>query len=227
MISARWANKRRVTSFRTKLLIAIMLVVSAIMAFGLYLAQRNVTAAAQRDLQQSFQAELSSLDKVQELRNAALAERCRVLALRPRIHAALEDNALDLLYPSAKDELRDLMEGDEASSEQVTPSLHAKFYRFLDGAGAVLSPPNPKDVGELDPRTEAQLGLKKLPEAQQIGYIQENFDAVDEIVHQVVAVPIFSTETGDVISALIVGFRPIELTGKGGGAGMKHGIRVT
>ena len=77
MISARWANKRRVTSFRTKLLVAIMLVVSAIMAFGLYLAQRNVTAAAQRDLQQSFQAELSSLDKVQELRNAALAERCR------------------------------------------------------------------------------------------------------------------------------------------------------
>ncbi len=226
MISARWANKRRVTSFRTKLLVAIMLVVSAIMAFGLYLAQRNVTAAAQRDLQQSFQAELSSLDKVQELRNAALAERCRVLALRPRIHAALEDNALDLLYPSAKDELRDLMESEEPSAEQATPSLRAKFYRFLDGTGAVLSPPNPKDVGQLDPRTEAQLGLKKLPGAQQIGYIRENSDAADEIVDQVVAVPIFSTETGDVISALVVGFRPIELTGKGAGAGMKNGIWI-
>src|SRR5436189_1302008 len=226
MISARRANKRRVTSFRTKLLVAIMLVVSAIMAFGLYLAQRNVTAAAQRDLQQSFQAELSSLDKVQELRNAALAERCRALALRPRIHAALEDNALDLLYPSAKDELRDLMEGDEPASDEATPSLHAKFYRFLDGAGAVLSPPNPKDVGELDPRTEAQLGLKKLPDAQQIGYIRENSDAADEIVDQVVAVPIFSTETGDVISTLVVGFRPIELTGKGAGAGMKNGIWI-
>src|SRR5437763_11124830 len=226
MISARRANKRRVTSFRTKLLVAIMLVVSAIMAFGLYLAQRNVTAAAQRDLQQSFQAELSSLDKVQELRNAALAERCRVLALRPRIHAALEDNALDLLYPSAKDELRDLMESEEPSAEQATPSLRAKFYRFLDGTGAVLSPPNPKDVGQLDPRTEAQLGLKKLPGAQQIGYIRENSDAADEIVDQVVAVPIFSTETGDVISALVVGFRPIELTGKGAGAGMKNGIWI-
>jgi hypothetical protein len=32
---------------------------------------------------------------------------------KPRIHAALEDNALDLLYPSAKDELRDLMDGGE------------------------------------------------------------------------------------------------------------------
>src|SRR5438132_5855825 len=224
MISARWANKSRVTSFRTKLLIAIMLVVSAIMAFGLYLAQRNVTATAQRDLQQSFQAELSSLDKVQELRNAALAERCRALALRPRIHAALEDNALDLLYPSAKDELRDLMESEEPSAEQATPSLRAKFYRFLDGTGAVLSPPNPKDVGQLDPRTEAQLGLKKLPGAQQIGYIRENSDAADEIVDQVVAVPIFSTETGDVISALVVGFKPFELIGKGAGAGTKSGI---
>src|SRR5437773_3036583 len=226
MISAHRAHKRRVTRFRTKLVAAMMLVVSAVTAFGLYLAQRNVTAAAQRDLQQNFQAELSSLDKVQELRNAALAERCRALALRPRIHAALEDNALDLLYPSAKDELRGLMEGDEASSEQVTPSLHAKFYRFLDGAGAVLSPPNPKDVGELDPRTEAQLDLKQLPDAQQIGYIRENSDAADEIVDQVVAVPIFSTETGDVISTLVVGFRPIELTGKGAGAGMKKGIWV-
>src|SRR6266571_3592703 len=227
MISARRANKRRVTRFRTKLLAAMMLVVSAITAFGLYLAQRNVTAAAQRDLQQNFQAELSSLDKVQELRHAAIAERCSALASRPRIHAALEDNALDLLYPSAKDELRDLMEGDDVSPQQETPSLHAKFYRFLDGAGAVLSPPNPKDVGELDPGTEAQLGLKKLPEAQQIGYIRENSDAADEIVDQVVAVPIFSTETGDVISTLVVGFRPIELTGKGAGAGMKNGIWVS
>src|SRR6266478_9110725 len=123
MISTSRPNKRKTTSFRTKLMAAIMLVVSAITAFGLYLAQRNVTAAAKRDLQQNFQAELSSLDKVQELRNATLAERCRALALRPRIHAALEDNALDLLYPSAEDELRDLMEGDEAS-EQTTPSLH-------------------------------------------------------------------------------------------------------
>ena len=226
MIPTIGPNERGAASFRTKLLAAIMLVVSAIMAFGLYLAQRNVTAAAQRDLQQNFQAELSSLDKVQELRNATLAERCRALALRPRIHAALEDNALDLLYPSAKDELRDLMEGDEGSPQQALSSLDAKFYRFLDSAGAVLSPPNPKDVGELDPRTEAQLGLKKLPEAQQIGYVRENSDAADEIVDQVVAVPIFSTETGDVISALVVGFRPIELTGKGAGAEMKNGIWV-
>src|SRR6266700_6280364 len=222
MISASGPSKRGAASFRTKLLAAMMLVVSAITASGFYLAQRNVTAAAKRDLQQNFQAELSSLDKVQKFRHAAIAERCSTLASRPRIHAALEDNALDLLYPSAKDELRDLMEGEEPS--QTGPSLHAKFYRFLDGAGAVLSPPNPRDVGPLGPEAETQLILKKLPERQQIGYIRENADHADEIVDEVVAVPIFSTETGDVISALVVGFKPFELIGKGAGAGTKSGI---
>jgi signal transduction histidine kinase len=68
--------------------------------------------------------------------------------------------------------------------------------------------------------------LKQLVETQQIGYAQENVDAEDEIVDEIVAVPIFSTETGNVISALVVGFTPFELTGKGAGAGMESGIWV-
>ena len=210
-------------SFRTKLLAAMMLVVSALTALGFYLAERNVAAAAERDLQQNFQAELSSLHKVQELRHAALAERCRALVSKPRIHAALEDNALDLLYPSAKDELRDLMEGEEQSPEQAR-TLQGKFYRFLDGAGAVLSPPNPKDVGQLSAEAEEKLAFKKLPAVQQIGYVAESGDSTEDIVDEVMAVPIFSTETGDVISALVVGFQPFELAGAHTGAGMKSGI---
>lgn len=211
-------------SFRTKLLIAIMVIVFAVTGLGLFLAQHNVAATAERDLQQSFQAELSSVHKLQELRHAALAERCRRLAMRPRIHAALEDNALDLLYPSAKDELRDLMEGEEPQPEQAARSLHAKFYRFLDSTGAVLPPPDPKAVGELDSGAEAQLVLRQLPESQQIGYISQNVDGATAVVHEVVAVPIFSTETGEVISALVVGFKPFEQAGKSATAGVKRGI---
>jgi signal transduction histidine kinase len=222
MISESRRNKRGVARFRTRLLAAMMLVVSAMTVSGLYLAQRNVTATAQRDSRENFQTELSSLDKVQALRRAALAERCSVLASRSRIHAALEDNALDLLYPSAKDELRDLMEGEEHSPEQAAASLHAKFYRFLDATGAVLSPTNPRDVGELNPKAEAQLALKKLSQTPQIGYIRENSEEEDTTVDEIVAVPIFSTETGDVISALVVGFKPFELTGDA--AGMRSGI---
>jgi signal transduction histidine kinase len=211
-------------SFRTKLLTAMMLVVSALTILGLYLAQRTVAAGAEHDLQANFQAEVSWLHKVQELRHAALLERCGALVAKPRIHAALEDNALDLLYPSAKDELRDLMEGDEPSPEQAARTLHARFYRFLNGTGAVLSPPSPKDIGDLSADREGQLAFKKLPEVTQIGYLPESTDVAEKTVDEIMAVPIFSTETGDVISALVVGFEPFELAGQRTGAGMKSGI---
>jgi signal transduction histidine kinase len=202
-------RNKEVRSFRTRLFTAIMVIVATLTALGFYLAQRRITADAERNLQETFKTELSSMDRLEELRHAALADRCNALAGKPRIHAALEDNAIDLLYPSAKDELRDLMEGDEPPPEQATRSLHARFYRFLDSKGAVIKPPNPSDVGELDARTEAQLSLNKLPDTQQIGYVQSGGD-----VHEVIAVPIFSTETGDLVSALVIGFKPFELEGK-------------
>ena len=225
MTAATRPRKRTRSGFQTKLSAAMMLVISAITAFGLYLAQRNVTANANHALEQDFQSELSSLHDLQELRHAALVERCRAMAAKPRIHAALEDNALDLLYPSAQNELGDLMGGDEPPSEQAANTLHARFYRFLDGAGAVLPPPNSKDVGLLSKAAEAQLAFNKLPEKQQTGYIWQD-DPAGETVNEVTAVPIFSTETGDVISALIVGFKPFEPGTTGAASGMKSGIWV-
>ena len=210
--------------FRTKLAAAMMLIVVTLTALGLYLAQRKVAADAEQDLQQNFQAELSSLHKIEELRHTALADRCATLASRPRIHAALEDNALDLLYPTAKDELRDLMEGEEPPPEQATESLHARFYRFLDSDGAVLPPPNPNDAGEVNADIEWQLSLPKLPVKQQIGYVHENGNGAAEIVDEVIAVPIFSTENGEVISALVIGFKPLEIAPKLSNTGMKSGI---
>src|SRR6266852_7602959 len=121
-------KNREVRSFRTRLFTAIMVIVATLTALGFYLAQRKVTADAERNLQENFQAELSSLHKLEELRHAALAERCDVLAAKPRIHAAMEDNAIDLLYPSAADELRDLMKGEEPPPEQAAQWLHARFF---------------------------------------------------------------------------------------------------
>src|SRR5438270_7398238 len=211
MNSTAESRNKSVASFRTRLFTAMMIIVATLTALGLYLAQRKVTADAERNLQDNFQAERSSLHKIEELRHAALADRSNELAAKPRIHAAIEDNAMDLLYPSAKDELRDLMEGDEPPPEQTAQWLHAKFYRFLDRTGAVIEPLSPNEVGALDPTSQAQLALKKLPDAQQIGYIQENARSADGAMDELIAVPIFSTETGDVISALVVGFKPLQL----------------
>jgi signal transduction histidine kinase len=219
MSAAGATRNKEVASFRARLFTAIMVIVATLTALGFYLAQRRVTADAERNLQQTFQTELSSMHNLEELRHAALADRCNALAAKPRIHAAIEDDAIDLLYPSAKDELRNLMQGEEPPPEQAAQSLHARFYRFLDNSGAVIQPPNPSDVGELDPPTEAQLSLPKLSDRQQIGYIQSAGD-----IHEVIAVPIVSTDTGDLVSALVIGFKPLELENKH--TGMQSGVWV-
>ncbi len=204
----------------------MMLVVLVLTALALYFAQRNVAVTAERDLRENFQAEISSLHKVQALRNTALTERCRELVLKPRLHAALEDNALDLLYPTAKDELRDLMEDVAPGKREEANSLQARFYRFLSSSGAIIPPPNPTEVGQLSREAEAQLALKRLPDTQQIGYVLETADTIDGTMNEVMALPILSTETGEVISALVVGFKPFEVVDKREGTGLKSGIWV-
>jgi signal transduction histidine kinase len=209
--------------FRRKLLVAMMLVVS-IVALGLYVAQHRVAENGKRDFERQFQGEVAALHAVQEVRHAMLAERCRALARRPRIHAALEDNALDLLYPSARDELADVMNPDDGPSREPAPyALHARFYRFLNSQGGVISPPDAKDVGELRPEDEARLALPGLPDQPQLGYLLRAAGA-SETVDEVFAMPIVSTETGAVIAAIVLGFKPIDLGATVGGAGIKSGL---
>jgi signal transduction histidine kinase len=218
-------RKPQAASFRTKLLVAMMLVVAGLTGTGLYFAERNAAADVQRDLQRDFQADLAALHNVEEIRYAALAERCRILVAKPRIHAALEDNAPDLLYPSAKDELRDIMQ-DEANPqpEQLSGVPRARFYRFLDGTGAVLPPPNPAEVGALHEDEQAQLAVKPLPQKPQIGYLIRGAGTSEETVDEIIALPITSTETTELIAALVIGFKPLELAQKRAADEMKSGI---
>ncbi|HEX2854222.1 MAG TPA: HAMP domain-containing sensor histidine kinase [Opitutaceae bacterium] len=202
--------KSPVTRFRVKLMVAMMLVVSAVMAVALYFAQRNLAENVERDMRRAFQNELAGLHRIQEIRYAALAERCRMLVRKPRIHAALEDGALDLLYPVAKDELRDVMEPVVAESpEQAVYALHAEFYRFLDRNGALIRPPDTTEVGFLRPAEAARLALPTAPQGQQIGYLVRKSDDGTETISEVIALPIFSSETGEAIAALVMGFKPV------------------
>jgi signal transduction histidine kinase len=200
----------------------IMLLVTGLTVAGLYLAQRKVAGDAQHDLQQDFQAELAAMHNLQGLRHAELVERCRVLVSRPRIHAALEDNALDLLYPSAKDELRDLMQDPGKPVERSDRALRTRFYRFLDRSGHVLPAPVPEEVGLLSADSEKELALAPLPASQQLGYVA-HADAA-QTVDEILAVPIFSSETGEVISALVIGFEPLQVHPGRLGTAMASGI---
>ena len=219
------AEPVRIAGFRMQLLVAMMLVVSAVTALALYYADHNLTTNVERDLRRGFLAELDALHSVQEIRRARLVERCNALALKPRIHAALEDNALDLLYPSAETELRDVMVPDaQAASEPMASALRAVFYRFLDGQGAVIPPPPTRLVGPLTPADAAQLTLQQLPAQAQLGYLARRANDGGVAMAEVIAMPITSTETGEKIAALVLGFRPVELGGARPGLGLRSGI---
>lgn len=223
-MSARATRPPGFGAFRARLLIGMALVVLAITAAGLYVVQHKVAEETEHDLQRDFQSALASLHGVQEIRRAALSERCRALVGKPRIHAALEDNALDLLYPSARDELRDVMSREpDAPREQPRRILEAKFYRFLDARGAVIIPPPGSDVGALAPDEEAQLALRKVPDEQQTGYVAHRAGDTEEIA-EVIAMPIVSSESGEAIAAIVLGFEPATVGPSRMDAGMKNGI---
>ena len=196
-------SPRKARSFRANLLLAMMLVVSAITTAVLYFAQRNAESDVQRTLQREFQDEFGALIEVQEAHRAAIAERCRALAKSVRIRASLEESDVEDLYLNAAVELRGMMEGDGGPG-----STRAKFFRFLDAHGAVMSPSRKNDSSEL---WDSQLVMTSVPETQQVGYVAGQAGEI----HEVIATPIVTTDTGEIIGAIVLGFEPIELgTGK-------------
>ena len=201
-----------VTGFRWKLLAAVGVVVSALTALGIILAERNASASAQRDFQHEFERALAILHQVQAMRYAEISGRCDALVRNPRIHASLEDDALDLLYFNARDQLHDLVYGEDENPAAPDPkSLRATFYRFLDVKGAIIPPPAVKQVGDLTTLEEHQLAVHALPASQQVGYLVRTAGAERGTVNEVITVPIVSSETDEIISALMVGFEPVNL----------------
>src|SRR5262249_32468533 len=211
--------------FRSRLGLAMMAVVVVVTASSIYFAQRRADEDAQIDLQGDFELELAALHRLQDLRNAAVADRSKDLARNPRIHAALEDNALDLLYPSAQDELRGFMAEPGTVSVSAAAGLHAQFYRFLDAQGAVLVPPT-SEAGALSPNEQRLLSRPKVPQTMQIGYLTLTESSGQRSVREIIALPIRSNETGEVLGALVLGFKPVETTSRGTNTGMRNGILV-
>ena len=223
-VSADGADKQRgVAAFRLRLLAGMIVIILAITVSGLYLVEWKVSSETQLTFQRAFESELALLRTVREIRHAMLTERCRALARKPRIHAALEDNALDMLYPSAGDELGDMLADRDAGGETFARhSAHASFCRFLDARGAVIPPRNAATVGALDRDEEMHLAFARLPIEEQTGYLRRKAGGAAGKTVELIATPIFSTESGEVIASLVAGFPLSEE--KHGDAGMRSGI---
>ena len=206
----------RVAGFRTKLAAAMMLAVSAATLTTLLLAQRRLEQTVEEELQAEFAAELAALERTQEMRHVALLERCRALVRRPRIQQALEE-APDLLYLIARDELQDTVRPPAGDEPGAARGLQAQFYRFLDRSGAPIPPVPVRDEGRLGPEEERALALPRIGLQPQLGYAVRREPDGTEAVSEIIAMPIVSSETRDPIGALVLGFKPYESAARSGG----------
>ena len=117
--------------FQWRLLAVLALVVLATASAVLLMTRHNIARQEEHRRETEFQMSLALLRSVQLNRHEALVERCRSMATKSRIQAALEDNAEDLLYLSAKDELRDLLAGPSEPAAQGQSSR--RLARLLGG----------------------------------------------------------------------------------------------
>lgn len=191
----------------------------------LLVTRHNLTREEEHRRETEFQVSLALLRSVQTSRHAALVERCKSLATKSRIQAALEDNAEDLLYLSAQDELRDLLApAPETAARAGEPRRTARFYRFLDAKGKLLVPGKGSAAGELAPVEEDKLSLAALPDQPRLGYLALRPAEREGELFEMIVIPIFSIESGRKLAALVLGFEPQRLAGIPGDRVPANGI---
>jgi len=192
--------------FRLKILAALMLVVVLFAGLALYVAEQKNYREVILDQHRVFLAEFDAWQKVRTARHAHLTLPCQKLVHRPRIQASFEDDALDLLYPSARDEMNQIMRGMVLDPEDHPYSMKPVFYRFLDHDGKIISPEEITIEGNLNPQLESQLEVPEISEEPELGYVFVSSDSGSVEAVEVMATPIISLATGEIMAALVVGF---------------------
>lgn len=206
--------------FRKKLRISIVGVVVGLTLALFYIAEVALRSEFYFDVERDFEGELDAIRKTESVRTAVLLDRARTILRKPRILAAIEDDAVDLLYANAHEELKGMLEED-ANFSGV--SLRAYFYRFLDSNGQVIKPSSSELAGLLPEHAEGFLSPsgKDVPDLAQIGFREMKIAGEDTMV-MLVLVPVISRETGKSIASLVLGFSATPLTRAGRDSGLRN-----
>ena len=197
------------SSFRAKLLLAMMFVVLAVTTATVYLAEENRRANHQRALDAQFQNQVQSFLKIQEAQSAAITEKCRTLSHAVRLRAALEERDVDDMYQNALTELEGILDQPGASLENPSDVVRASFFRFLDAEGKILPPENhPAGLTDQPSLHEALSTMGKVlrdEDDQAVGYIALARGNQPTVLRQVVLTKIRNPNGGN-LGALVVGF---------------------
>lgn len=195
------------TRFRWRLQLTIMAVVSVVTVVVLWFAQRRMEQTAEQGLTREFQHTFEALRNVQEMRRAALMERCRGLV--DRLRASSERDFRQRIYAHGVEVLRGVIERDESGETKSEQQFHVEFVRFLEPDGRVIEPPAGAPVGMLTPGEEAQLALRRFSGVEpQFGYLLRERVDLDGPVYDVIALPVVNARDGRVVAVLALGFEP-------------------
>jgi class 3 adenylate cyclase len=182
-------------SFRRKLLGAMMLVVAGSAGLTLATTQRRIEATYRRLSQQQFDQAIASFTAMQDARLEFVKRRCRELGQSVRLRAALvvaaEEDAVDLLYESAADELRDVLR-------------EASFYRFLGPDGQVLTPSDRFSPGFATSLATVWQGLQT--DMQQVGFLPLPTPSGGIDLQEVIISKIVHPVTDEPLGALVLAF---------------------
>jgi len=170
-------------TFRTKLLLAMMLIVAGVCTATLLVTQQRVRVNYERMFREQYERQVSYFTSLQDARLASVKAECLSLAQSIRIIAALKEPVVDadVLYKAGSDELRGVLDPPD---ENRRPGRRprgpvASFFRFVDAQGQPISPPPAFAVRRFSPALrqwiEKRFGFArdalKAPEVQQIAYL--------------------------------------------------------
>lgn len=196
-------------SFRSKLLLAMMLVVGAVTLATLYVTQSRVRATYEEVFQNQFSNQIRVFADLQATRLGAIQNRCLALAQSVYLLAALDEGDPEVIYTAANNELRHVLNPDGPESQGIS----AAFYRFLDADGEVIGW-NDERIGFATPEAQKELqdhlrfiqSAVKSEAAQQVGLLVLSEGAGLRRLFEVVVTKIEDSVTHEVKGAVVLGF---------------------
>jgi class 3 adenylate cyclase len=180
-------------TFRARLLLAMIAVVTLATVASLLIAQRQSAATYRAATDALLARETAAFQREQDTHHRNAAQDVARLAKSVRLFAAIEA-ADPAVYDIARDELR-IGEFD--------------FFRLLDARGRLIEPPAGGRAGRLDPARVrgALVPASARPGQVQLGFVEVFYEA-DAVPYRVLAAPI--EKFGSAVGSLVLGQR-IEL----------------
>jgi class 3 adenylate cyclase len=215
-----------VISFRTKLLAAMMLVVSGVSIVSALVTERKVQANSVRLFEEDAERQKKSFELLQKTRLENARQRCLTVAnsvrlrslFKARVNPAIEKNdqedladAAERLYQTGGDELRELI----VTKGTLGHTNGEVAYRFLDPKGRPVMPPAARDPG-LTNSSASRILHQQLAEAvraiapdvsQWVGLLPVEIHDGRQALLEVIITKIVDPISGDLLGALFVGFR--------------------